>query len=177
MYRYEKIGFRPVEKTDLEILRKLHNDPTTLLNLATTEIIDEPGQLEWWENLHKIKNDKRFTICLSDNPEKVIGRLRVQNIDRQNNNCEVGLDILREYRRQGYGFLSYKMVLEYLFLHYNMNMIYVKVADFNPEAKSLYEKIGFKETGYFKDFIYRNGKYNNYIILCITRSEYLKARE
>lgn len=176
MYTYKEIGFRPIEKSDLETLRKLHNDPTTLLNLATTELIDETGQQDWWENLHRIKNDKRYTICFSDNPEKIIGRLRIQNIDRQNRNCELGLDILGEYRSKGYGYMSYMMILEFLFLHYNMNMVYVRVADFNPKARSLYRKAGFKETGFYKDFIYRNGKYCDYIILCITKSEFLQDR-
>ena len=51
------------------------------------------------------------------------------------------------------------------------------VADFNPKAKSVYEKAGFRETGYLKDFIYRNGKYNDYLILCITKVEFFQNRQ
>lgn len=174
MYSYKNIAFRPIEKADLEELRMLHNDQSTLLNLATTELVDEHGQIDWWESLHKVRNDKRYAICMADDPGKIIGRLRIQNIDRQNSNCEIGLDIIKDYRGKGYGLLSYKMTLEFLFLHYNMNMVYVRVAEFNSGARSLYEKAGFRETGFLKDFIYRNGKYNNYIILCLTRQEYLK---
>ena len=176
MYVYKDIGFRPIERSDLEIIRRLHNDPSTLLNLATTELIDEPGQHNWWENLHRVKNDKRYIICLSDKPERIIGRLRIQNIDRQNSNCEIGLDILPELRGKGYGLLSYQMILEFLFLHYNMNMVYVRVAEYNPVAKSLYSRIGFKETGNYEEYIYRNGRYYDYQILCLTKSAYLRSR-
>lgn len=174
MYSYKNICFRPIEKADLEVLRSLHNDQSALLNLATTELVDEPGQLEWWENLHNTRNDKRYAICMADDPGRIIGRLRIQNIDRQNSNCEIGLDILKEYRGKGFGLLSYRMVQEFLFMHYNINMVYVRVAEFNSGARSLYEKAGFIETGYLKDYIYRNGRYNNYLILCMTRQDYLE---
>lgn len=174
MYKYDEIAFRVIEKEDLDILRSLHNDQETYLNLYNIHFIDEEDQLEWWKNLYKKKNDKRYVICFSKEPNKIIGRLRIQNINYIHNNCEVGLDILPSYRGKGLGFKSYKMLLEFLFYHYNMNMIYLQVADFNPNAKKLYEKIGFKETGRLPQFYYRFGKYWDYIIMSLTRTDYLK---
>ena len=171
MYTYKDIAFRVIEKSDLEILRNLHNDPSTWMNLYNIDFIDENNQLEWWQNLYKKKNDKRFVICMADKPGTVIGRLRIQNINWQHHNCEVGLDILPKYRGKGYGKTSYEMVLEFLFQHYNMHMVYVKVADFNPNAKKLYEKVGFNETGRLPQSYFRNGKYWDYIIMSIIRDE------
>ena len=37
------------------------------------------------------------------------------------------------------------MLLEFLFMYYNMNMVYLKVAGFNSIVKKLYEKVGFKK--------------------------------
>ena len=177
MYIYKDIAFRPIEKDDLEVLRQLHNDQTTFLNLLNIDLADENAQLEWWENLYKKQDDKRFAIVKANNPKEVIGRLRIQNINFLHNNCEIGLDILPKYRGQGYGYKSYMMVLEFLFLHYNMNMVYLKVADFNPDAKKLYLKVGFKETGRLPQFYYRYGKYWDYIIMSMTKKEYLKSSD
>ena len=69
------------------------------------------------------------------------------------------------------------MLLDYLFNHYNMNMVYLKVADFNPNAKKLYEKVGFVNTGFFPKYFYRHGKYWNYIIMSLTKQEFDKANE
>ena len=175
MYKYKDIAFRIIEKEDLDTLRRLHNDPTTWENLLNIDFIDEEDQLEWWKNLHKKQNDKRFVICFADNPAEIIGRLRIQNINWQHNNCEVGLDILPEHRGKGYGVKSYKMLLEFLFQHYNMNMVYLKVADFNPNAKKLYEKVDFQETGKLPQFYYRHGKYWDYIIMSMIKDEYQKT--
>jgi len=174
MYFYNDIAFRVIEKADLEILRKLHNDPSTWMKLYNIDFIDENDQLDWWQNLHKNKSDKRFVICLAEKTETVIGRLRIQNINWLHHNCEIGLDILAEYRGKGYGLKSYKMVLEFLFNHYNMHMVYMKVADFNPNAKKLYEKVGFKETGRLPRSYFRNGKYWDYIVMSIISDEYAK---
>lgn len=177
MYIYEDIAFRVIEKEDLTILKDLHNDPSTYINLLNIDFVDEESQLEWWKNLHKVKNDKRFVICFSNNIKEIIGRLRIQNINFLHNNCEVGLDILTKYRGLGYGLKSYKMLLEFLFMHYNMNMVYLKVADFNPNAKKLYEKVGFKECGRLPQFYYRYGKYWDYIIMYITKEDYFKLKQ
>ncbi len=169
MYIYKDIAFRIIEKEDLNTLRILHNNPNTYLNLLNIDFVDEEGQIEWWKNLYKKKDDKRFVICFADKPKEIIGRLRIQNINYLHNNCEVGLDIITEYRGKGFGVKSYEMLLEFLFHHFNMNMVYLKVADFNPNAKKLYEKVGFKETGRLPKFYYRHGKYWDYIIMAITK--------
>ncbi|MGK9369488.1 GNAT family N-acetyltransferase [Melioribacter sp. Ez-97] len=174
MFIYKDIAFRVIEKEDLEILRKLHNDPSTWINLYNIDFVDEEGQIEWWKNLHKNKNDKRYVICFAEKPKEIIGRLRIQIINHQHQNCEIGLDILSEYRGKGYGKKSYEMILEFLFNHFNMNMVYLKVADFNPNAKKLYEKVGFKETGRLPQSYFRNGKYWDYIIMCLTKDEFKK---
>ncbi len=173
MFRYDDIAFRVIEKQDLETLRKLHNNPATWENLLNIHFIDENDQIEWWKNLYKKNNDKRYVICYSEKQEEVLGRLRIQNINLQHNNCEVGLDIMPKYRGRGFGLKSYKMVLEFLFSHYNMHMVYLKVADFNPNAKRLYEKVGFKESGRLPEFYFRHGKYWDYIIMSITKKAVL----
>jgi RimJ/RimL family protein N-acetyltransferase len=174
MFTFEDIGFRPIEKRDLENLRQLHNEESTFLNLLNIDLVDEQSQEEWWSSLGKKQNDKRYAIVQKDAPGTLIGRLRIQNINWQHNNCEVGLDIFPELRGQGYGLKSYKMLLKYLFNHLNMQMVYLKVAAFNPNAKELYLKAGFTETGVLPQYFFRHGQYWDYCIMSITSDEYFK---
>lgn len=177
MYIYHDIGFRPIEKADLEVLKELHNDQSTFLNLATIDLVNSNDQGVWWSSLGQNTKDQRFAIARSENPSIVLGRLRIQNIDFQNRNCEVGLDICKEYRGQGFGTKSYEMILEYLFMHYHMHMVYLRVADFNEKAKELYERIGFLQTGYLPEYLFRHGRYWNYLIMAITREKYLNREK
>lgn len=175
MYARGKIGFRPIEESDLEILRALHNEMTTLLQLGNTDLASREEQIAWWKSLANSARAKRYTLVdVTDN--SVIGILRILNIEESNRNCEVGLDIVPELRGKGYGRASYETVLEYIFLHWNMHMVYLKVADFNERARGLYRSLGFEDTGYFKDYMYRHGRYWNYLVMCMTRDDYFKQR-
>ncbi len=167
------IGFRPVEEKDIEILRKLRNDKSTFLNLGTAEMSHSEDQYNWWKNHSFNSKNQRYTL-VEKNTKKILGILRILNIDNINSNCEIGVDILPEERNKGFATKAYKCVLEYLFKHKNMHTIYLKVADFNPKAEILYERIGFVKTGYLSEYLFRNGKYWNYNIMCITFNEYIK---
>lgn len=172
MYIFEDIAFRVIEREDLEILRALHNDPSTYMNILSLDFVDEEDQLVWWRGLHKKKNDRRFALCFSDQPEKIFGRLRIQNINEQHRNCEMGIDIIPEYRSQGLAKKSYALVLKFLFQEQNMNMVYLRVAEFNQTATELYKKCGFSETGRFPSFFFRNGRYWDYLLMAVTLRDY-----
>jgi RimJ/RimL family protein N-acetyltransferase len=171
MITFQKIGFRPIEFGDLETLRLIRNDASTLLNLGTAELIDPQDQEKWWKSLANTQTAKRFSIVELEN-QHVIGMIRVQNIEMVNRNCEIGLDIAKGMRGKGYGRMTYHALLSYLFDHYNMNMVYLRYIPTNLTAANLYNSLGFNETGHFKEFIYRDGKYLDYKIMCLTKKEY-----
>lgn len=173
MITFQKIGFRPIEFADLEALRLIRNDASTIFNLGTVELTAPQEQESWWKSLENSKTAKRFSIVELET-QRVIGMMRVQSIEMVNRNCEIGLDIAKSMRGQGYGRMSYRALLGYLFDHYNMNMVYLRYIPTNSVAANLYTSLGFKETGYFKEFIYRDGKYMDYKLMCLTKNEYLE---
>jgi RimJ/RimL family protein N-acetyltransferase len=175
MYICGKIGFRPIDFQDLELLRGLHNDASTLLQLGNVDMVSSEEQLTWWKGLAGNERSKRYSL-VEVGSNQVIGLLRVQNIEPANGNCEIGLDILPSFRGRGYGRASYQTALEYLFLQANMHLVYLKVGNFNERALQLYKALKFEQTGYFKEYLYRDGKYWDYIIMCMTREAYLKNR-
>jgi RimJ/RimL family protein N-acetyltransferase len=160
----------------LQKLQELHNDQDIWGNLFNIDFVDSNSQEAWWKSLSNKKHDLRYVICFEDNPDEIIGRLRIQNINHQHNNCEVGLDIIKEYRGKGFGFISYQMLLQFLFDEFNMNMVYLRVADFNPGARKLYEKVGFRETGKFPKFFFRKGQFWDYILMSLLREDYNELR-
>jgi RimJ/RimL family protein N-acetyltransferase len=176
MYIRGNIGFRPIEESDLEILRALHNEMSTLLQLGNIDLASRSEQLAWWKSLANSPRAKRYTL-VDVEKDRIIGLLRVLNIEEGNRNCEVGLDIVPDLRGHGYGKASYETALEYIFQHWNMHMVYLKVGDFNDRARSLYKSLGFEDTGHFKEYLYRHGRYWDYLVMCMTRDAYLKHRD
>lgn len=176
MYTRSDLGFRPVELEDLEILKELHNEMSTLLQLGNVEMVSSEEQVQWWKSLAASRTTKRFAIVELAG-KRVIGIIRVQNIDSINRNCEIGLDIVPSLRGRGYGQASYRMLLEYLFLHCNMHMVYLRVGEFNERARGLYQRLSFVESGAFKEYLYRHGRYWDYILMCMTKDQYLKTSQ
>jgi RimJ/RimL family protein N-acetyltransferase len=176
VYVRHEVGFRPIDESDLEALRLLHNDMTTLLQLGTLELVSQVEQVEWWRGLGKNRTTRFFTLVAVPSGE-VIGMLRVQHIDTVNGHCEIGLDILPAHRGRGLGTASYEMVLEFLFQHYNMHMVYLRVAEFNEQARRLYGRLGFLETGRYEEYLYRHGRYWDYIVMAMTHDRFRQRRE
>jgi RimJ/RimL family protein N-acetyltransferase len=53
-----------------------------------------------------------------------------------------------------------------------MNTIYLRFIAFNENAKTLYEKLGFVKTGFFPEFIFRHGRYWDYILMSMTTKQF-----
>lgn len=168
MYRYKNIGFRPIDESDLELLRRNRNDFETLFFLGNVDLVSSTQQTEWWQSISRSKTQMWFCV-IEEEYENVIGVLRFQNIDYINNCCEIGADVFKEHRGKGYGILIYRMALEYLFEHFNINTVYLHVAEFNERAIFLYKKIGFQQTGCIPKAIYRKGRYWDNLIFAITK--------
>ena len=173
MYRYDNIGFRPVDKTDLEKLRVFHNNADTNLYLGKVELFSQSEQIAWWESMSKSSTNRTYCI-VSETYENIIGVMRTNSIDHVNKNVEIGVDIFPEYRDKGNAKKSYKMILEFLFNHSAMHTIYLRYISFNNAAEKLYESIGFKRTGLFPEYIFRKGKYYDYILMSMTVGDYRK---
>lgn len=170
------IGFRVIEKSDLEIIRNEHNDESVLYMLGDPYIVTEYQQLKWWENISSSRTNTSYLLYM-DNPSNIIGIWRLQNFDITNRSAEVGIDIFRKFRGRGLAVSSYKMAIKYLFESLNVNCIYARAGEYNEKSLRSLQSAGFKISGRIREALFKNGKYHDNIILCITFSEYKKQTD
>lgn len=171
MIKSGDIGFRAVERADIELIRHEHNDESVLLMLRDPRIITEIQQLQWWESISKNKNNTVYCI-FHETPEKVIGVWKLQDLDDTNRCTEMGMDIFKEYRGKGFGLKSFHMIFKYLFESINVHTIYAKVGEYNETSLIAAQKAGYKITGRIPESLYRKGKYWDNILLAITKDEF-----
>ena len=171
MIKSGDIGFRAVERADIELIRHEHNDESVLLMLRDPRIITEIQQLQWWESISKNKNNTVYCI-FHETPEKVIGVWKLQDLDDTNRCTEMGMDIFKEYRGKGFGLKSFYMIFKYLFESINVHTIYAKVGEYNETSLIAAQKAGYKITGRIPESLYRKGKYWDNILLAITKDEF-----
>lgn len=174
MFRYENIGFRVVERSDIEIIRREHNDESVLLMLKDPRVISETQQIKWLEKITNSRNNTVYCI-FEENPENVIGVWKIQNLDEINRCVELGMDIFKSQRDRGFGSKSFKMIFKYLFETLNIHTIYAKVGAYNERSLHAAQKAGFRITGKITESLFREAKYWDDMILCITIGEYNKT--
>lgn len=171
MFRYGKIGFRPMEQSDIELVRAMHNEASTLLQMGDPLPVSQTQQEAWFRAMSQRRSDLTYVVCRIDSDE-IVGVWRLQNVDVANRLCEVGADIFPAYRRLGLGYETYRLLLAYLFEHYNIHTVYLRTAAFNEDGRRLYDKVGFRETGRIVESIFRHGRYWDNIIMCMTVDGY-----
>ncbi|MFZ1322568.1 MAG: GNAT family protein [Ignavibacteria bacterium] len=173
MIRYKNLGFRAVERDDIELIRKEHNDESVLLMLKDPFIVTETNQEEWFKNITKNKHNTVYCI-FKDDPDKVIGVWKLQGLDLINKNSEMGIDIFSNFRGKGLSLDCFRMIFKYVFETLNIHTFHAKVGEYNDASLKTAQRAGFRITGKIPESLFRNGKYYDDIILAITFSDYIE---
>ena len=168
-----KVKLRPIEAKDLEFLRLMHNDPTTLLCLTDARMVNELQQRQWFENMLASKTSCRLAVVVDNH---IIGCVRLDHYDAINRSVQVGGDISTEFRGKGFGSLMFEACLDHVFNVLNCHRAYLSVLESNEVALKMYVKHGFVEEGRQREAIFRNGKYLDYINMGLLENEYRSER-
>jgi len=177
MFYYDNLAFRPIEERDIEHVRQIRNDQTTWQYLTDAEMINQVNQKNWYEKMSKDSSMQYYAIIetVSNFPiqtDGLIGFVRIDCIDVKNRSMRVGFDIHPKKRRKGYGTKTMLAIQEYCFNSLGAHRLWLCVLEDNKVAKTLYDNTGFKEEGKYKESVWRDGKYKNYIIMSILEDEY-----
>ncbi|MFC4617739.1 GNAT family N-acetyltransferase [Camelliibacillus cellulosilyticus] len=78
-------------------------------------------------------------------------------------------------RGQGYGKEAMALMLDFAFLELNLHRIQLTVFEYNPSAIALYEKLGFKKEGVYREFLARDGKRFDMYLYGLLKPEWVKV--
>ncbi len=173
MFAHGGLMIRTVEESDLEPMRALRNDPSTWMMLTDTAFIDAESQRQWFQRVRLATDRRYYVIC--DETHSFIGIVRTDEIDPTNRSIRIGADIVKELRGQGYGTRAYDLLKKYCFDFLNMHRVWLAVLDTNTVAIRLYEKQGFQIEGKYREAIFRDGTYHDYVLMSILEQEYRKG--
>ncbi len=138
----------------------------------TSQIITYTGEKEYLENAEKNKNNRTFNIVNLED-EKLIGTVGLENINWVKRSAVLGIFIGdKDFRSNGYGTESIRLLLEYGFRYLNLHSIRLDLLSINERAHKCYLKCGFKDTGASREEIFLNGKYYDKLHMDILESEF-----
>jgi len=136
--------------------------------MLNNETISTENHLRFIDNL---KNDKRNAYWVVKNNDTCIGVIYLNKIDLVNKNAYLGI-YANPYLKEvsGKGSVLMKQLLFLAFKELNLHTIKLEVFEDNKRAIKLYMKYGFYIEGKLKDFVLRNSKFHDLILMGLTNA-------
>jgi RimJ/RimL family protein N-acetyltransferase len=173
-----RIRLTAIAKADLATISIWYEDAAySRMFDATPAVPKSQVQLEQWlEGVYKAKDSFLFAVRPL-NEELLLGYVELDTILWAHQNCWVGIGLgNREHWGQGYGRESMELALNFAFHELNLYRVQLTVFSYNERAINLYDKLGFKREGVFRDFIQRDGRRHDMILFGLLRQEWAERR-
>jgi RimJ/RimL family protein N-acetyltransferase len=123
-------------------------------------------------------SDKYIFAIKTIQEDKLIGVTGFENILWNNGTAVVYIGIGDDlFRGKGIGKEALALTMEFGFQELNLHRIQLNVLSYNKPAIALYEKLGFKKEGTYREFIYRDGKRHDMYLYGILRNEWQKGMQ
>lgn len=166
----ERVILRAIEREDLPRYVRWLNDPTVLEFFGRVAPLSLAEEEKWYEEMLQDPTVRNFAIEFEG---QHIGGAGFSYIDGRNASAEVGLFVgLPELWDQGLGYDALHTLLRFGFEEMNLNRISLRVFADNKRAIHLYEKLGFRHEGRWRQAEFRRGRYLDLLWLSILREEW-----
>ena len=178
MLRGELVYLRPAERADIPTFVRWLSDARTTENLALSSPLSIALEERWFEDLldHHGRDRWHFVICLLADGRPV-GSLDLHEIDYTNGGAGLGIQVGDPADRgQGYGGDAIRVLVDFAFERLRLERVWLDVYDGNPDARRLYERVGFVHEATFRHGVYRAGQHEDVHRLAILRSEWTDRR-
>jgi RimJ/RimL family protein N-acetyltransferase len=113
-----------------------------------------------------------FAIHLLE-PNTVVGMLSIYSIEWAHRVAWISIGIGdRGYWGKGYGFDAMRIGLDFAYNELNLHRVQLTVFEYNTRAAALYERLGFKREGTFRESLERDGRRYDMHLYGLLRSEW-----
>ena len=171
----KRIRLRAVEPGDVESFHAWVNDPEVTRGLAMYLPYSLADEKNWFDGLAKRDmREKPLAIEIKKGRAwKLIGNCGVFDIDSTARSAELGIMIGDKSEwNKGYGSETMSLLLRHCFETLNMNRVSLRVYTANVRAVRAYEKAGFQMEGRLREAVYKNGKYDDVLVMSVLRADW-----
>ena len=171
-----KIGFRKIEKEDLELIRDWRNQERIRNNCHDHRRLTMEDQLKWFQKISSSKSDDMYLVLEDDTPVGVCG---LKRINWQDQSAEITYYLGRQKNATvdvALGLEAYAFLKKKGFEGHKLNRLYGEAFEFNEGGIRLAYHCGFKKEGIKKQSVFWDGKYWNGIVVSMSRADYRAQR-
>ncbi|CAZ94079.1 GNAT family N-acetyltransferase [Zobellia galactanivorans] len=162
----EHVSLRALEPEDLDFLYELENNPEIWEISGTVTPYSKHVLKLYLDNAYRdIYDVKQLRLCICNQDDLAIGFIDLFDFDPKNGRAGVGIVVLdKGDRNKGIGSEALQLLCDYAFGTLALHQLYANVMEGNDASIHLFKKMGFKEVGLKKDWIFSEGGYKNEIL-------------
>jgi RimJ/RimL family protein N-acetyltransferase len=171
----DRVRLRATERSDVPHYYEWVNDPEVTFGLSLYLPMSNAEEERWFERtLERDPNEKPLAVEVRDGEGwKLIGNCGMFGIEWTNRSAELGILIGdKSVWDKGYGTETMILLLRHGFETLNLNRLFLHVYASNARAIRSYVKAGFVEEGRLREALYKNGRYDDIIVMSVLRSEW-----
>ena len=160
------VRLRAIEPEDLDLLYRIEND-VKLWNVGTSNVPYSRYTLhDYVANAsNDIYADGQVRMMVENEAGETVGIVDLVNFDPSNCRAEVGLIILNDFRRQGFGSSTLEAVADYALQVLHLHQLYAYVDVTNEASLGLFRKMGYEVSANIKDWLYDGRKYRDAVLM------------
>ncbi|MBZ0301118.1 MAG: GNAT family N-acetyltransferase [Anaerolineae bacterium] len=131
----------------------------------------------WLDSVSKSHREFTFGIRLLDTDE-LIGWTQLDGIDWVHHTSALGIGIgSRAFWDGGYGTEAMRLLLNFAFDELNLHRVFLTVFSYNARAIHLYDKLGFRHEGTYREHLQRDGQRYDMLLYGILSREWASHRD
>lgn len=156
----------PVSSDARDLMNLINSLVKERADIAKTKPVTIQQERRWLVDSLKSIQDKNKIIILAELDGKLVGSCEItrDNYDVSKHVGTLGIGIIKGYRGIGIGTKLIKQTLSEA-KKLGIKLVKLYVFDSNNVGKSIYEELGFAETGRIPSGVYHNKKYKDDIIM------------
>jgi len=165
-------------RADLELYRRWLDDPkvTEFLEMGARPTRDADCEAFW--RLASEADDAIVFAIAERKGGKTVGTCGLYLIQWMARRAQFNILIGESSAwDKGFGTEAAHLILAYAFDVLNLNSVQLGVNADNARAVRSYEKVGFVHEGVRRQFVYRNGRYYDSVMMSVLREEYKAKRK
>ncbi len=165
------VRLRPVTREDLPGIVAWIADPEVRRFLGFYRPVSLADEEHWLEGLGKAGDQEVFAIETLEG--RHIGNTGLHRIHPRYRSAEAGIFIgERDFWGKGYGTDAMRLLLAFGFDQLNLHRVCLHVYAGNHRAQRSYEKCGFVREGVLREAVYKDGRYDDIVVMGILQSQF-----
>ncbi|MFG2045099.1 GNAT family N-acetyltransferase [Dactylosporangium sp. NPDC048998] len=173
-FRDEDLPAMAAAIADAEVLRLTGSAHSTAETVQRRPIVDD--RLRSWYGSRNAQDD-RLDLAIVDNDSAMcVGEVVLNNWEPANESCQFRILIGQDGRGRGLGTEATCLILRYAFTVVSLHRVSLEVYAFNPRARRVYEKAGFKVEGVKRDALKFDDHRVDSIVMSVLAPEWIEAQ-